>query len=243
MLLANTKSERNIFHSVIKISAMKTLGARIAHYRNLAGMSQAALAKACKWGSQSRVGNYERDTREPSLDDIARMASVLRVPIECLLLGDPGAQLDQAEHSNVAPALQPRRAPRAYPLISWVAAGERAESPDNYYPGDGEEMLESTENAGEHGYWLRVKGRSMTSETPPSFPPGTPILVRPEGFDVISGKFYIAKHRDGETTFKQYVRDAGTAYLVPLNPAFNQVEMDDEWRLIGRVVDAKITGL
>lgn len=145
--------------------------------------------------------------------------------------------------ANVEPALQPTRKAKEYPLISWIAAGERAESPDNHYPGDGEEMLASTENAGAHGYWLKVRGKSMTSDTPPSFPEGTPILVRPEGFELVSGKFYIAKHKDGETTFKQYVRDAGTAYLAPLNPAFKSVEMDDEWRIIGRVVDAKITGL
>lgn len=144
---------------------------------------------------------------------------------------------------NLSPALQPHRKSQAYPLISWVAAGERAESPDNYHPGDGEELLESTENAGECGYWLTVKGQSMKSDGSPSFPDGIKILVRPEGFDVINGKFYIAKHVDGETTFKQYVRDAGTAYLVPLNQTFKTIEMDDEWRIIGRVVDAKITGL
>ena len=83
----------------------------------------------------------------------------------------------------------------------------------------------------------------MTSDTPPSFPEGTPILVRPEGFDLISGKFYIAKHRDGETTFKQYVNDGGVEYLAPLNTAFKLVEFDEDWSIIGRVVDAKITGL
>lgn len=145
--------------------------------------------------------------------------------------------------NNTGPTLQPHRSPQQYPLISWVAAGERAESPDNYCPGDGEEVIESTENAGQHGYWLTVKGHSMKSDGTPSFPEGIKILVRPEGFDLISGKFYVAKHRDGETTFKQYVRDAGTEYLAPLNPAFKTVEIDGEWRIIGRVVDAKITGL
>ena len=76
MLLANTISVRNLFHSVIKIRSMKTLGSRIAHYREKAGLSQAALAKACGWKSQSRIGNYEKDAREPNLDDIAKIAQV-----------------------------------------------------------------------------------------------------------------------------------------------------------------------
>jgi len=217
---------------------------RIARAIQVSGLKKGEIAARCNVANSAVTQWLSGESKSLKPENLFALAKATGFSAQWLAIEEGPERIESnAEHSNVAPALQPRRAPRAYPLISWVAAGERAESPDNYYPGDGEEMLESTENAGEHGYWLRVKGRSMTSETPPSFPPGTPILVRPEGFDVISGKFYIAKHRDGETTFKQYVRDAGTAYLVPLNPAFNQVEMDDEWRLIGRVVDAKITGL
>ena len=146
-------------------------------------------------------------------------------------------------NGNVSPMLQPTRQAKEYPLISWVAAGARAESPDNYEPGDAEQWLQSTENAGPGGYWLQVKGKSMVSDTPPSFPEGTPILVQPEGFDLISGKFYIFKHLEGETTFKQFNRDAGRSYLTPLNSSFEQQAFDDQWRAIGRVIDAKITGL
>ncbi|EKA58909.1 LexA family protein, partial [Pseudomonas aeruginosa] len=44
-------------------------------------------------------------------------------------------------------------------------------------------------------------------------------------------------------TFKQYIYDAGTRYLSPLNPAYKLIEMDDDWAIIGRVVDAKLIGL
>lgn len=147
------------------------------------------------------------------------------------------------EPSNVLSTQQPWKPARSYPLISWIAAGDRAESPDNYRAGHADEHLDSTENAGDSGYWLDVRGPSMTSQTNPSFPEGTKILVKPEGFDLISGKFYIARHRDGEKTFKQYLYDAGTEYLIPLNPAYKPVEIDSDWEIIGRVVDAKIPGL
>lgn len=171
-----------------------------------------------------------------------QLARDIELRLEIPLLSLDRDRADEG-HGNVAPMVQPHRKPREYPLISWIAAGERAESPDNFAPGDGEELLESTENAGPHGYWLTVKGQSMKSEGAPSFPPGVRILIQPEGYEVISGRFYVAKHLDGETTFKQYVRDAGVEYLQPLNPSFKTVEMDDEWRLIGRVIDAKIPGL
>ncbi|EZO77601.1 hypothetical protein V558_01855 [Pseudomonas aeruginosa BWH057] len=222
--------------AVIRIDGMNTLGSRIAHYRSLKGISQAKLAKACGWASQSRIGNYEKDTREPSLDDLELIAQVLDVTVAELI----GSELTiSGSLQNVEPALQPSRGPQTYPLISWVAAGQRADSPDNFVPGVAEDWLPSTENAGPHGYWLLVKGPSMTSTTSPSFPDGTPILIRPEGFDLISGKFYIARHRDGETTFKQYIYDAGREYLVPLNAKFETVEMDDAWDIIGRVIDQK----
>lgn len=235
-MIANTISERDLLQAVIRIDGMNTLGSRIAHYRSLKGISQAKLAKACGWASQSRIGNYEKDTREPSLDDLELIAQVLDVTVAELI----GSELTiSGSLQNVEPALQPSRGPQTYPLISWVAAGQRADSPDNFVPGVAEDWLPSTENAGPHGYWLLVKGPSMTSTTSPSFPDGTPILIRPEGFDLISGKFYIARHRDGETTFKQYIYDAGREYLVPLNAKFETVEMDDAWDIIGRVIDQK----
>ena len=195
------------------------------------GVTQEQLAERIG-RTQGAVGHWLNERREPGLSDINRMLSVLGLP-------PLGIQLPPERMQNVEMALQPSRPPQTYPLISWVAAGQRAESPDNFVPGVAEEWLPSTENAGPHGYWLIVKGPSMTSTTSPSFPDGTPILIKPEGFDLISGKFYIAKHRDGETTFKQYIYDAGREYLVPLNAKFETVEMDDAWDVIGRVIDQK----
>lgn len=64
---------------------MNTLGSRIAHYRRLKGLSQQALANECGWESQSRIGNYERDTREPSFEDLRRIAKALKVSLNDLL--------------------------------------------------------------------------------------------------------------------------------------------------------------
>lgn len=78
--MAITKSESTSFHNVIKIATMKeTLGQRIKRHRKAAGLSQAALAAACGWKSQSRVGNYEADSREPSLADLRLIAKALGV--------------------------------------------------------------------------------------------------------------------------------------------------------------------
>ena len=142
-----------------------------------------------------------------------------------------------SSHANVVETQQPHRVAKEYPLISWVAAGSWQESCDHFEPGIADEWLASDANAGPHGYWLAVKGASML----PQFTEGMRILVQPEGFDLVSGKFYIAKLLDtGETTFKQYVRDAGLEFLQPLNNQFPTLQITDNVRIIGRVVDAKI---
>lgn len=56
-----------------------TLGERIRTARQAAGFtSQLALAQACGWDSASRIGNYEQDTREPSLADLRLIAEATK---------------------------------------------------------------------------------------------------------------------------------------------------------------------
>ena len=197
--------------------------------------------------SPAAVAHYLNGTNALNAKFASALARLINEPIDSFsprLAAEIAGLAAFTEHSNVVPMLQPHREAREYPLISWVAAGERLESSNSYPTGIADEWLSSTENAGPNGYWLRVKGRSMTADTPPSFPEGTPILIRPEGFDLISGKFYIAQHTvSGEHTFKQYIQDAGVGYLVPLNPEYKTVPLDGTWEITGRAIDAKITGM
>ncbi|WP_395600243.1 XRE family transcriptional regulator [Pseudomonas sp. B19125] len=86
---------------------MTELAERIKRARKNAGKSQAQLAEACGW-SQSRVGNYEAGTREPSFADIELMAKALRVEKSELLLDTqnestaPGQTDDQAARPSTA---------------------------------------------------------------------------------------------------------------------------------------------
>lgn len=226
------------------------------------GLTQEKAADALGM-NQGSFSHYLNGRNALNVEFAAKVARLLKVPVSSFSprlsrvidkMGEANAALTERalEHlayfseiseSNVAPADMPWGRTRKYPLVSWIAAGERAESPDSLGSANAIEYLESTENAGDNGYWLIVRGPSMTSTSTPSFPEGTRILVQPEGFDLISGKYYVGCHRDGEKTFKQYLYDAGAEYLIPLNPAFKPIELDDDWVIIGRVVDAKIPGL
>lgn len=185
----------------------------------------------------SDSGNLSRLERGLQSTTPEKLKQIMRI------LGIQLSQQQDAGMSNVQMALQPSRAPKEYPLISWVIAGGWAESADNFHPGDAEDWISSTENAGEHGFWLTVRGDSMTCAGNPSFPEGSRILVMPEA-DLISGKYYVVKMLDsGESTFKQYIEDAGLKYLRPLNPAYRTIQINGECKFIGRVIDTKMTGL
>lgn len=54
-------------------------------FRLRRGFTQEQLAHACGWASQSRVGNYEKGTREPNLEDIQNLATALDVNVHDLL--------------------------------------------------------------------------------------------------------------------------------------------------------------
>ncbi|WP_374377695.1 S24 family peptidase [Pseudomonas fluvialis] len=205
----------------------------------LAGTTGATAKAASKWLNAESM---------PGRANMLAISDWLGVRVEWLQYGegemrpsplqsDDISDLAASSHANVGETQQPHRVAKEYPLISWVAAGSWQESCDNFQPGAADEWLASDASAGPHGYWLAVKGASML----PQFTEGMRILVRPEGFDLVSGKFYIAKLLDtGETTFKQYVRDAGLEFLQPLNNQFPTLQITDNVRIIGRVVDAKI---
>lgn len=204
----------------------------------LAGITGATAKAASKWINAESM---------PGRANMLAIAEWLGVRVEWLQYGEgdmrPSPQQSDgisapapSSHANVVETQQPHRAAKEYPLISWVAAGCWQESCDIFQPGSADEWLLSSENAGPHGYWLEVKGTSML----PTFTERMRILVQPEGFDLVSGKFYIAKLIDtGETTFKQYVRDAGLEFLQPLNTAYPTLQITDNVRIIGRVIDVK----
>ena len=182
-------------------------------------------------GNLSRL---ERGQQFASKETFERILEVLEIQL---------VTPQESGMSNVQMALQPSREPKEYPLISWVIAGGWAESCDNFHPGDADEWLSSTENAGEHGFWLSVRGDSMTCNGNPNFPEGSRILVQPEA-DVVSGKYYVVKLLDsGESTFKQYIEDSGLKYLRPLNPNYRTIQINGDCKFIGRVIDTKMTGL
>lgn len=200
------------------------------------------IAKTCGISYEAVRQWFAGDTGNIKNEHLLAIAEGFDTTVDWLLSGK-GEPPKRPAPSNVEPAFQPSRKPKDYPLISWVTAGAWAEAPDNFHPGSADEWISSTENAGDHGFWLTVRGDSMTCNGNPTFPDGSLILVKPEA-DRISGKYYVVKLLDsGEQTFKQYVEDSGHKYLRPLNPSYRTMEINGNCHFIGRVIDTKMTGL
>lgn len=217
---------------------MKTLGSRIAHYRNLKGLSQKSLAKACGWASQSRIGNYELDTREPTLDDLQLIATALSISLGELLASD-AQRASSTESSNVTLASQPDRYFR-YPVVSSVVAGGWGDVVQPYEPGAEDRFELSDYKAKGRAFWLEVDGDSMTAPSGQSIPEGMLILVD-TGIEAQPGHLVVAKlDSEEKATFKKLVNDAGQLYLKPLNPAYRMIPINGNCRIIGVVKEAKM---
>lgn len=215
------------------------IGQIIKNARKAQKLSQEELANRVGYDT-GNLSRLERGLQSTTPEKLKRIMDVLGIKLTQQGQGTDSPQ--DSGLSNVQMALQPNRGPKEYPLVSWVIAGEWAESCDNFHPGDAETWLPSTENAGDNGFWLDVRGDSMTSSGNPNFPEGSRILVMPEA-DLISGKYYVIKLESGESTFKQYIEDAGNKYLRPLNSNYRTIQIEGPFRVIGRVVDTKMTGL
>jgi transcriptional regulator with XRE-family HTH domain len=71
-----------------------TIGGRIKAAREGKGLTQGELANKCGWGdnpveAQSRISNYERNKREPTLADLRAISDILKVDPAELAFGHP----------------------------------------------------------------------------------------------------------------------------------------------------------
>ena len=67
-------------------SLRRAFGAQVRHFRKSRGLSQAALAVACKL-DPNYLGGIERGERNPTLENIAKIAKSLEVPVSLLVAG------------------------------------------------------------------------------------------------------------------------------------------------------------
>ncbi|MDF7658348.1 S24 family peptidase [Erwiniaceae bacterium L1_54_6] len=155
---------------------------------------------------------------------------------------DEQAEVKEESFSNIS--YKGQHVPKGkFPVISWVSAGEWSEAIEPYHRKSIDRWYDTTVECSDSSFWLDVKGDSMTSPVGLSIPEGMAILVDPE-VEPRSGKLVVAKlETENEATFKKLIIDTGRKFLKPLNPQYPMTEINGNCRIIGVVVDAKITNL
>ena len=214
----------------------KSLGSAIRRRREHLQMGQKGLAEMSGL-EQGNISRMERGLQDIPHDKIVAVAKALGTTPGRLYLA---AEMDGQEATEESTAYQLTQSlgVRHIPLISWVEAGSFAEAVDSYARGTGARMIQTSLKVGRLAYALEVHGNSMNNprDERRSFPSGTIIIVDPHR-EYRNGALIIARLDDeAETTFKQYVEDAGRRMLAPLNPQFPAIPIDQPLIYCGTVV-------
>jgi len=184
---------------------METLGERIARLRKAKGYTQGTFAEACGWESPSRVGNYERDLREPSLDDLRLMAKVLDSSLMELIEGRPQHQVNEAR-----PAYD-------YEVIPQLtAAGSAGNGHMNHHVEVNGGLAFKRDWLHRHGlnpsnlHVIYAKGMSME----PTILDGDVVLMDASQTEPHHGKVYVIRRPDGELLIKRLVHSITGRWII-----------------------------
>lgn len=229
---------------------MSSLAERLISRREFLRLTQEALAKKA---GVTRVAISKAElglTKNFNSNTLFNIARALNCDPEWLQTGkglpqqekQPSPEKESAPaqvwDSNVSNTTQPPHT-YSYPKLNWVQAGQFAMVGDNSDMYDFDNWQNSVKYAGERGFWLEVKGDSMTTLNGVTFPEGMSILVNPEK-EPTSNCYVIAQLKSTkEVTFKKYVTDMGREFLKPLNPQYPMIELTGDCEIIGVVVDAR----
>jgi SOS-response transcriptional repressor LexA len=120
------------------------------------------------------------------------------------------------------------------PVISWIHANKFQGISDVFPVGISDEHILTT-TKGKNVFALRVFNDCMA----PEFNEGDIIVVNPST-DVEHGNYVIVADRDEDTaTFKQFKQYGNKKILHPLNPKYQDIELDHKKRyvIVGKVVE------
>lgn len=181
-------------------------------------MSQQELAFACGWESQSRIGNYERGTRQPNLQDLKKLSDALRVPFAELVAGHESLIPQKLTHQDSSPNTRdqapskglekgkdsPSKVGRAkegrVPVVGNAQLGNEGffEALD-FPPGHGDGYL-NIHSDDPDAYGLKVTGDSML----PRIKNGEFVLIEPNK-SFFSGDEVMVRTAAGRTMIKEFI--------------------------------------
>lgn len=141
---------------------------------------------------------------------------------------------------EIVSLLGPKIQVSAYPVLEWHEATEFLRPLKDWSEDSGRRYEASSFQSDLPCYWLEVQGDSMTAPSGLSIPEGALILVE-AGASPKPGSLIVATPTEAnEPTFKRFVQDGRERYLKPLNPAYPVITMENTWKVLGVVREAKV---
>lgn len=238
---------------------MKTVGQKIREARDNAGLKQPELAAKLGWG-QSRISNYERNVREPGLDDLSAIAKVLRIDVADLLpttqyqakppqiysLGEEPVSFSVDANALRAGGFElwdsktPLHADEvALPFYMEVelsaGAGSEVQREDNGFKlRFAKSTLRKSGVQPEHAACVKITGDSME----PVLPDGSTVGIDTNDKNIKDGKMYAIDH-DGMLRVKMLYRLPGGGLRVK---SYNSHEYPDETYTPEQAIAIKVIG-
>lgn len=195
------------------IRAMQSVGDRIKEARQLAGKTQADLARACEV-SRAAVSLWEASTSTPTQDNLEKCALYLKVDFYWLMTGKSAPSISPTQ------SLAGETSVSGVPVVGTVEAGAwREVEPSEAEPSEYVPMPEDPRYKAFPRYAVRVNGDSVDLEIPDG---GYAVYVdvADVGKEPADGQLVVAeriRHQGGliETTIKQYRLNGRGAELWP----------------------------
>ena len=182
------------------------------------------------------------ETKQPRY--ILKMAKLLNVDPDLLTTTknafstDRKYKVSNTENNTTAPITE---SPNTYqvhskpvPLISSVAAGNWKDIGNDYDPKDEQDWVLSTVTTGENAFALRIQGDSME----PDIKDNEIVIVDPQRITAHNSIVIVIQNGNTEATCKQLVVEGGKRYLKPINPRYPIMEMQEDARICGVVVQS-----
>ncbi len=190
----------------------ETFGSRIRRLREAKGLTQVDMAKALSLAN-STISQYEADRRNPDSDTLIRLSDFFRVSIDYLLC---------RTHKTITDLLS------TVPILGTIRAGLPLLAEENWIG----EVEAPAEWRGD--YALRVEGDSLSWV---GIHDGDIAILRQtevaqHGMIVAAG----IEDMEWTATLKFYIRENGQAYLRAANPAYKDISIGPEHRIIGQLV-------
>lgn len=209
---------------------MSTIGQRIRKRRKEMKLTQKAVATFVG-SSASAVTQWELDFTQPKGENLLKLAEVLGCSPEWLVTGK-NSGIKEPGPIGTTPEIN------RIPVLSWVQAGPWTQTDSIESLRGCTEWIETPLKLSDNAFALKVKGESMTSPHGMSIPDGSIVVVEPKVTCVEEAKDKIViaqQDGSGEATIKRLIQDGGDYYLLPLNPIFRTISVDERSRIIGIV--------